>query len=227
MKKFTVTTILLLLTVIQLSAEDYQYQYFNQKKEYVPFSDYIPKSRIHYKTVPHFLEDYYLLYCMNQHYNENSLRRNIDRMEKALQCKFRHPSNALIKIESDKEYLKYRRLFFMHINLLIMRNYMKIAARYDKQKIYFYNLEFSKEIRDSLDTAEINYRKAIPYWQKAKKYAADASRIKITTDLGKMETERYRIIHNELDFKRIIGNHLKKLNKKKKRLDRYLAANPQ
>jgi len=226
MKKLTAIIILVFLTVIQLSAEDYQYQYFNQKKEYVPFSDYIPRSRIHYKTVPHYVEDFYLLYCMNQYYNENSLRRNIARMEQALQCKFRHPSNALIKIESDKEYLKYRRLLFMHINLLIMRNYMKIATRYDKQKIYFYNLEFSKEIRDSLDTAEKHYRKALPYWKKAKKLAADASRIKITTDFGKMETERYKIIHQELDYNRIIRTHLKKLNKKKKRLDRYIAANP-
>ncbi len=44
---------------------------------------------------------------------------------------------ALIKIESEEEYSKYRNLMFMHINMLIMRDHMKIAARYDKRRIYF------------------------------------------------------------------------------------------
>ncbi len=225
MKKLLTFLYLFLFSFLQLPAEDYQYQYFSDKKKYVPFSDYIPKMRLHYKTVPHYVEDYYLLYSMKQHYNENSLRRNIARLEQALQCKFRHPSEALIKVDTEKEYLKYRRLIFMHINLLIMRNYLKIGTRYDKQKIYFYNLEFSKEIRDSLNTAEKNYRLAIPYWKQAKKLAADASRIKITTDLGKMESERFSIINKDLDYDRIINNHLRKLLKKKNRLDNYLAGN--
>lgn len=226
MKKLSILLLFISFSSLQLAAEDYQYQYFSEKKKYVPFSDYIPKVRLHYKTVPHYVEDYYLLYSMKQHYNENSLRKNITRLELALQCKFRHPSEALIKIETEKEYLKYRRLLFMHINLLIMRNYLKIATRYDKQKIYFYNLEFSKEIRESLDIAEKYYRKAIPFWKRAKKLAADASRIKITTDLGKMESERFRIITKDLNYDRIINRHLTKLSRKKNRLDNYLAKKP-
>lgn len=208
---------------LSVSGEDYQYQYFSKKKKYVPFSDYIPRSRLHYKTVPHYVEDYYLLYNMKQHYNENSLRKNITRLELALQCRFRHPSQALVKVETEKEYLKYRKLLFMHINLLIMRNYLKIGTRYDKQKIYFYNLEFSKEIRESLDIAEKFYNKAIPYWNRAKKLAAGASTIKITTDLGKMESERYMIIKGELDYTKIINRHMNRVQKKKQRLDKYLA----
>ncbi len=137
---------MLILSIIlapsQGNSEDYQYQYFTEEKDkYVPFSDYIPKVRLHYKTVPHYLEDYYELYGMKQYYNENSLRMNIARMKTALNCKFRHPSEALVKVETKEEYLKYRRLMFMHINILIMRNYMRIASRYDKRRIYFYNLK--------------------------------------------------------------------------------------
>lgn len=220
MKKISSIILFFLLLNININAEDYQYQYFNKDKEkYTPFSDYIPKSRLHYQTVPHYLEDYYELYGMKQYYNENSLRKNIHRLKIALNCKFRHPSMALVKVESEKEYLKYRNLMFMHINLLIMRNYLKIGARYDKRKIYFFNMDFAKEIRESLDIAEKNYREAIPYWEEAKKYAGRASNIKISTDLPFMESERYSIIHGELDFSKIINGYLKNLAKKKNRLD--------
>lgn len=210
----------IILFPTDLKSEDYQYQYFNSEKDkYVPFSDYIPRVRLHYKTVPHYLEDYYELYGMKQYYNENSLRKNIDRMKTALVCKFRYPSEALVKIESEQEYLKYRRLMHMHINILIMRNYMRIASKYDMQKIYFYNLEFAKEIKESLDIAESLFKEAIPYWEKARKLANDASEVKITTDLGFIESERYSIIHNELDFGKIINDHLSRINKKKQELD--------
>ncbi len=209
-------------------AEDYQYQYFQkdgEKEKYVPFSDYIPRVRKHYKTVPHYLEDYYQLYGMKQYYNENSLRMNIARLKAALNSRFRHPSQALVKVETSREYYKYRNLMYMHINLLIMRNYLKIATRYDKQKLYFYNMDYAKEISESLDIAESIYREAIPYWEKAKKHADTASTVKITTDLGNMETERYRIIHGDLDFQKIIDDHLARLNKKKNRLDEYMQNN--
>jgi hypothetical protein len=206
-------------------SEDYQYQYFNKDKDkYVPFSDYIPKIRLHYFTVPHYLEDYYQLYGMKQYYNENSLRKNIDRLKTALNCKFRHPSESLVKIETDEEFLKYRRLMFMHINILIMRNYMSIAAKYDKQKIFFYNTPFSKEINESFDIAESLYKEAIPYWEKAGKYAADASEVRITTDLGFIESERFSILNGELDYGKIIGDHLKRLNLKRDKLNTPLAS---
>jgi len=227
MKKKKLIIILLILIPIFANGADYQYQYFKgEKDKYVPFSDYIPRIRLHYQTVPHYVEDYYLLYGMKQYYNENSLRKNIERLKTAMNCKFRHPSQALVKVETEKEYLKYRKLMFMRMNILIMRNHMKIASRYDKRKIYFYNMEFSKDIRDSLDIADRYYREAIPYWKKAKKYANEASRIKITTDLSSMESERYSIIHKDLDYGKIIATHLKKVDKKKKKLDKHLASNP-
>src|SRR4030042_56619 len=138
MNRKNIITALLLCLVVNLHAEDYQYQYFSKKGEkdkYVPFSDYIPQIRLHYQTVPHYLEDYYLLYGMQQYYNENSLRKNIARLKTALRCKFRHPSVALVKVETEQEYLKYRNLMFMHINMLIMRNYLTIASRYDKRNV--------------------------------------------------------------------------------------------
>jgi len=103
----------------------------------------------------------------------------------------------------------------MHINLLIMRSYMRIASRYDKQKIYFYSSEFAKEINESLDTADKLYNEAVPYWNKARDYAEKASDIRLTTDLGFIETERFSIVRGELDFGNIIEKHLDNIRKKR------------
>ncbi|MCP4133395.1 MAG: hypothetical protein GY754_20675 [bacterium] len=216
-------SLILLILAATLSGEDYQYQYFSKEKDkYVPFSDYIPRYRRHMQTVPHFLEDYYELYGMKQHYNENSLRANIARMKTALSRKFRHPSMALVRVDSDKEYLKYRNLMFMHINLLIMRNYLKIGSRYDMKRLHFYSRNYAEDISKSLVIAEKHYKEAMPYWKKAKRYAQKASRIKITTDMGYIESERFSIINKDLNYENIIKNHIRKVGRKKQKLSRYL-----
>ena len=225
--RVTVFIIMTIMLSSHIQAEDYQYQYFSNKKEkekYIPFSDYIPRIHLHYQTVPHYLEDYYILYGMKQYFNENALRKNIERLKIALQCKFRHPSQALVKLESDQEYFKYRNLMFMHINMLIMRNYLSIAARYDKQKIIFYHWDYAKEISESFVIAERYYNEAYPYWLKAVEYANKASSVKITTDLGFIETERKNIITGEIDFGKIINGYINGLQTKKQKLTEISAS---
>jgi hypothetical protein len=226
MNRIIIPVLLLSFVIVilpDLRADDYQYQEFTEKKNHVPFADYIPRIRMHYETVPHYLEDYYELYGLKLYYNENSLRKNIERLKTALQCKFRHPSTALVKIESEKEYYKYRNLMFMHINILIMRSYMRIASSYDQQNIRFYSAPFAKDIIDSLAFAEKFYNEAIPYWDEAVKFATVASSVKITTDLGYIESERKAIMKGDLDFKKIINGHIAKLKKKRDILSAMLA----
>lgn len=223
---FSLIMIILTFSAASLSGEDYQYQYFSEKDEYVPFSDYVPKVRMHYYTVPHHLEDYYLLFGMKLYYNENSLRKNIDMLKAGLNSKFRHPSEALVPVDTEEEYLKYRKLMFMHINLMIMRNYLKIGARYDKRNIKFYDATFAKDINDSLDIARKMYQEAIPYWEEAKKHANESSRIKITTKLSNIESERFKIITGDLDFKKIINVHITGVNKKQEKLKKFIASTP-
>ena len=226
MKKIYLTVIISLLCPgAMLYSEDYQLQYFKdkEKKNKVPFSDYIPQIRLHYKTVPHYLEDFYELYGMKEYYDENSLRKNIERLKLGLEAKFRHPSESLVVTESDEEYLKYRNLMIMHLNLLIMRDQMKIAARYDRHKPKFYDRDFAREITESMDMAKKFYEEALPYWKEAVKYAKNASRIKITTRLSFMESERFSIISTETDFDKIIKGHMKKIDEKKKKLEKAVA----
>jgi hypothetical protein len=161
---------------------------------------------------------------MKLYYNENSLMKNIERLKTALQCKFRHPSMALVKVESDKEYFKYRNLMYMHINMLIMRGYLSIASRYDKQKVLFYNWDYAQEINESLDIADRHYAEALPYWDKVREYAQIASQVKITTDLGFIETERKKIITGETDFGKIISDYRNGVREKRVKLNELKTA---
>ncbi|MBN1500837.1 MAG: hypothetical protein JW982_11805 [Spirochaetes bacterium] len=220
MKKIIILVITFLF-IIPVSAVDYQYQYFNNEKNeerYLPFSDYIPRVRKYNMTHPQQVEDFYLLYGMPLYYNENDLRENIRLLKIALTVNFRHPTKALCRITTEQEYYKYRNLMFMRINVLIMRDYMRIASQYDKRDVYFYDVHYEEDLIKSFAIAEENYRAAIPYWEQALKYAKTASTVKLTTDLGSIESERYSFVTGEIDYRKIINGHLSRLEKKKSKL---------
>ena len=194
--------------------------YYDQSEMYTKFSDWIPK-RLH-QWHPRNVEDFFLLYSLKQHYREEELRRNIFFLKIALKKRFRHPSQALCKITTKQEYHKYRLLIFMHLNLKIMRSYLRIGSLYDKRHLYFYNLDFADELKESFTIAEGFYKESLTYWKQAKKYARVASKYKFELDLGTLETIRYDIQKKELDYFKITSNHLKKLKQKQNTVENFL-----
>lgn len=216
---------LFFLTAI-FSEVDLNYNYEYEKGGVkTKFSDWVP-YKLH-KWNPKFLEDYYELYGLKLHYGENELRRDIGFLKTGLNANFRHPTNALCKTENEKEYHKYRLLVTMHINLQIMRAYMRIASLYDKRHLYFQNLTFAHDLKKSFTTAESIYKEAIPFWEKALDLAKKADEIKREIDLGTMESERYEIVTGKLHFGNIIGDHIKAVRKKIESIDEYLKNNPE
>lgn len=212
---------------VSISSEtdiDYNYDY-EKKGPYTKFSDWVP-YKLH-KWEPKFLEDYYELYGLKLHYKENELRRDIFFLKAGLKKRFRHPRNALCRVQNEEEYHKYRLLVFMHMNLQIMRAYMRIASQFDKRHLYFYNLDFAHELKQSFEVADGFYKEAVPYWEAARKYADEASEIDYDLDLGTMETERYEIIIGKLDFGQIISDHRSRLTKKREVVGEYLAKYPE
>lgn len=203
---------------------DYNYEY-EKNGPYTKFSDWVP-YKLH-KWEPKFLEDYYEMYGLKLHYKENELRRNIFFLKAGLNLRFRHPRNALCQVKSEEEYHKYRLLLFMHMNLQIMRSYMRIASQFDKRHLYFYNLDFAHELKQSFEVADGFYREAVPYWEKAVRYADEASEVDSDLDLGTMETERYEIITGKLDFGKIISDHRGRLEKKRATVKEYLVKYPE
>lgn len=224
-KRFTALSLIFaLLTLSGLNnarAEIRLDYYYDQSEMYTKFSDWIPKQL--HQWHPEYVEDFFLLYSLKAIYGEEELRRNIYFLKTALERRFRHPSQALCKIETKEEYHKYRLLIFMHLNLHIMRSYLKIGAQYDKRHLYFYNLDFADELQESFDIAEAFYKHAIPYWKTAKSLALQAGRYGFELDLGLLETIRYDIERGELDYDKIIQNHLERLAQKQKTVADFLA----
>ncbi|MCS6985726.1 MAG: hypothetical protein NZM25_11455 [Leptospiraceae bacterium] len=194
--------------------------YYDQSEMYTKFSDWIPK-RLH-QWEPKHVEDFFLLYSLRQHYGEEELRRNIFFLKIALTRRFRHPSQALTKITTPEEYHKYRLLIFMHLHLSIMRSYLRLASLYDKRHLYFYNLDFAEELKNSFAIAEGFYKEALPYWEKAKSLAQEASRYSFELDLGTLESIRHDIMTGEIDFSLFTQNHLDRLKAKQEAVADYL-----
>lgn len=203
---------------------DHNYEYEQEGALKTKFSDWVP-YKLH-KWNPKFLEDYYELYGLKLHYNENELRKDIYFLKIGLQSRFRHPKNALCPIKSERHYYKYRLLVFMHINLQIMRAYMRLGSLYDKRFVYFQNLDFAHELKNSFKIAGGFYKEAKPYWAKAKDFALKASKVYEEVDLGTLESERHEISIGKLNFEEIIDDHLARLERKQKTVEKYLQENP-
>ena len=194
--------------------------YYDQSGMYTKFSDWIPKKLHQYH--PRNVEDFFLLYSLNQLYGEEKIRRNIYFLKLALQKRFRHPSQALCHITTKEEYHKYRLLIFMHLNLKIMRSYLRIGSLYDKRHLYFYNLDFADELKESFTIAEGFYKESLTYWKRAKKYANEASKYGFEIDLATLESIRFEIQTGEIDYDVFTGNHLKRVRQKLASVNSFL-----
>lgn len=196
--------------------------YYDQSGKYTKFSDWIPKQLHSWR--PRTVEDYFLLYSLKLLYGQAEIERNIGYLKIALRKRFRHPSQALCKIENKEQYHKYRLLIFMHLNLMIMRSYLRIGSLYDKRHLYFYNLDFADELKGSFAIAESYYEKGLPYWKKARQYALRAGEYKFDLDLEPMESIRFDIQNGDLDYDKIIAKHISDVKEKQKVVADFLAS---
>ena len=210
--KFIVLLLLLYLPNINTFAQLRLDYYYDNSGLYTKFSDWIPK-RLH-KWHPKHVEDFFLLYSLKQLYGEQALLKNIYFLQTALKRRFRHPRNALVLVKTKEAYHKYRLLLFMHIHLKIMRSYLRLGSQFDKRHLYFYNLDFAKELNESFKIAQFYYEKAIPYWKEAKVLAQKASQYSFELELDTLESIRHDIGIKEIDFDLYIKNHLSRLKQK-------------
>lgn len=213
-----------LLAPAALSAQLRLDYYYDQSGMFTKFSDWIPK-RLH-QWQPQFVEDFFLLYSLKQLSQQEEIRRNIFFLKIALEKKFRHPREALCLIHNPQEYHKYRLLVHMHLNLQIMRSYLRLASLFDKRHLYFYNLDFAPELKNSFAVAEGYYRESMPYWKKARDLALEASSYNFEIDLPGLESIRSDILAGDIDYTVFTGNHLLRLKQKQQEVDNWLAQKP-
>jgi hypothetical protein len=116
-----------------------------------------------------YAEEFYSLFRMNMHMGTENLNANIFWLLHALDAPFATPVKALAKIETPRQWEKYKNLFTFQIYYLITDTYLRLGMRYEKPNILFFNYKFKKEIEDGLKIAKIYYERAGAYWKKAEK----------------------------------------------------------
>ena len=186
--------------------------YYDRSGKWVKFSDWIPFQQRKYS--PRFFEDFYQLYGLPPNYKTAEVKEGIYYLYQALSHRFRHPEKALCTITTEAEYHKYRLLMTMKVNLLIMRMYMRLGSLYDKRHLYFHDLDVADDLEISFLIGRTYYKEAYIYWNRAKKLALQADRYPFELDLPTIESDRYEIAKGRLNFERIIGLHLERLEAK-------------
>ncbi|MBN1687288.1 MAG: hypothetical protein JW852_11570 [Spirochaetales bacterium] len=161
-----------------------------------------------------YAEQFYRLYHTNFYTYPTDFNENIWYLQRAMRSDFANPLNALARIENTDQWERYRYLFYMQVNLELVKQYRLLAGEYDKRTAYFYNSPWKEQILESLVIAESYYHTALAYWEEALGWSAKA------WSLHRLEIERleqwadlnYRIEHYELDYGEIIGMDLERLN---------------
>ncbi|WGK70363.1 hypothetical protein P0082_05745 [Candidatus Haliotispira prima] len=162
-----------------------------------------------------YAEQYYKLYRRNLYHYPEDIMGNINYLLAARSSPFVNPLNALAKIEDEKDWKYYQALFVMHVNLLLVKEHMNLADRFDKYNAYFYNAPWKKSNLDSLDKAESYYRMALSFWPEVLRWAQEAGKPEYRWlephGVAAWMTELANINDKTIDYQAIIRRDLDRL----------------
>lgn len=162
-----------------------------------------------------YAEQYYDLYHRHLNQYPDDALESIYYLERALRSDFANPLNALATIETPREWEKYRYLFYMHVNLELVKNTLQLAAEFDKREAYFFNYPWKSANLDSLQKAEEIYQTAYPFWEEALRWAERAKNFSYIhlEEIQYWEDELWRINQGDLNYRKIIDKQLARLNR--------------
>ena len=149
------------------------------------------------------------LYMRPENYAEN-----IGWLEMALQADFANPLYALAEIQNEREWEYYRNLFWMHLNLHLVNQYLGWASDYTKFEAYFYNYPWKNDNLASLERVDALFAYARYYWDQAVLWSGQASGYPWLNleEVQQWEDQSYRIQNGELDYGAIIDRHETRLS---------------
>lgn len=138
---------------------------------------------------------------------------NIGWLEQALKADFANPLYALAVIGNEREWEYYRYLFWMHLNLHLVNQYLGWASDYMKFEAYFYNYPWRDDNLNSLIRAENLFEMALYYWDEAREWSDRASRFPWLhlEEVQHWADQSFRIQSGDLDYGAIIGRHAERL----------------
>lgn len=180
---------------------------------------FIPHSS--YARRLYYAEEFYL-YVLNLYYTNPNLERNIRFMQWALEAPFDNPVRSLAKIQTEEDFKRYKLIFKLHVNMLIIDSYLQLGRRFDKEHVYFFNLWYAKQLKKSFTIARYYYETSLNYWEEAVKYAEALKSMPGRIDIDQWEDELELILSGELNYRTIIEENLAKLETKRERVNAYL-----
>jgi hypothetical protein len=138
---------------------------------------------------------------------------NIAWLERALSADFANPLYAFAEIENEREWEYYRSLFWVHLNLHIVDQYLGWAAGYMKFDARFFNYPWKEDNLASLERAESLFSIALYYWEEAVAWSEEAARFPWMSleEIQYWADQSYRIATGELDYGAIIARHQERL----------------
>lgn len=164
-----------------------------------------------------YKEDWYKLYHVHYQQYPDDCIENIYWLEKAAQADFCNPQFADFKIETEKQWEKYRYLFQMHINLKLIEQHLRLGRIYDKKCVYFYDAPWKDEYLRNMEKALTCYKAGLYYWQEAKVWCEKSSAASFNfltiTEKQNWEDERERIVSGELNYERMLNREIARLEK--------------
>ncbi len=196
-----------------------------------------------------FVEDFYKLYRHNLYGDTAAHIANIYYLKKALIAAetnmwWAHPvkSYGYVRYDwanpphdqdheapySEKHHAKYKELMKMRICLLLTKSYLKLGSRYDSANIYWFNIEYYKDLLKGYGIAETLYKEAQKFWRKTKKYVDvcwQQRKIDLQgIEMDQMEDEVYKIFHmSDERYKREVQDYYNKQNYPEFNYDKIIA----
>lgn len=178
-------------------------------------------------------EELVLLDNQNLFWNErqDTIARNIYFLELASIQPFEHPIKALIKVESEEQYQKYKLAMHAHIAFRLAEEYRRYADLYYKRNILFYNNEFLKEYLDGYDIAEFYYKSALTYRRRAAEQAQLAVKIRGELNPNRdqslidFDQRLYQLTKDPFDFEEIYQKQLAELAQNRAKVQAMIAQN--
>ncbi len=163
----------------------------------------------------YFKEQYYRLFHTHYiQYPDDSIE-NIYWLEKARSADFCNPLYALAKIETERQWERYRYLLNMHLELKLIEQHLALGSKYDKRVAYFYNAPWKDQNLESLKIAETAYKAALAYWPTAVEWARKAEGLRFVRlpEVQAWEDQAFRIVSGDLDYADIIADELARLSR--------------
>ncbi|WKC78315.1 hypothetical protein QIA31_04515 [Borreliella turdi] len=167
----------------------------------------------------YYAEQWYVIFSAQMKKNPENYKKNIFFLQKALKYPFGNPKYSLTKIETKEQWTKYKLLFKMHVNLLLVKQNLYLGNLFDTRNLYFFKTPEKNGIILNLEKSKKIYKMAINYYDEALKYHKKLESykfIKLETDgITNWENEYHKISLKELDYYDIIKKELLRIDETK------------